>query len=337
MSVTSCPNIRWGIIGPGRIAHRFAGAFSAIDDGELYAVASRNKERLAAFADQFGIPHRYTDYESILADPNVDAIYIATPHRFHFELAKQALESGKAVLCEKPLTVNGAQSQALFEIAKQNDAFLMEALWSRFLPAWQQIKQWLNDGVIGEVVSMHSSFGFKAERNVDDRLFNLELAGGALLDTGVYNIAMSDFVMGQAPDTIQSDVLVGATGVDERCTVTLSFGDVRSEFTCSFLEALPNEFRVVGSDGQVIAKSNFWELDSVQLTKKDGSEQCFSFPHLSNGFEYQVMEVHRCLHAGKRASDNVSPEFTIRNMAVMDAILAQAGVRYPFLEYEATV
>ncbi|QIA66082.1 Gfo/Idh/MocA family oxidoreductase [Vibrio astriarenae] len=332
MSVQSSPNIRWGIIGPGRIAHRFADAFSAVEDGELYAVASRNENRLHEFADQFSINKRYSDYQAILADKNVDAIYIATPHRFHFDLAKQALESGKAVLCEKPLTVTSAQSQALFELANKNQVFLMEALWSRFLPAWQQIKQWLAEGAIGDVVSMHSTFGFKAERNNDDRLFNLDLAGGALLDTGVYNIAMSDFVMGTAPDTIVSDVLVGETGVDERSNVTLSFGDVVSEFTCSFLEPLPNEFKIVGSKGSIVAESNFWEANSVQLFNQDGTEQWFSFPYLSNGFEYQVLEVNRCLREGKLSSDNVSPEFTIRNMAVMDAILAQAGVKYPFLE-----
>ncbi|MDR9828707.1 Gfo/Idh/MocA family oxidoreductase [Vibrio sp. FNV 38] len=337
MSVTNRSIIRWGIIGPGRIANRFAAAFSAVDDGALYAVASRNEQRLHYFADQYAIPHRYSDYDALINDPNVDVIYIATPHRFHFEIAQKALAAKKAVLCEKPLTVNSAQSQILFELAAQNNVFLMEALWSRFLPAWQQIKLWLNEGAIGNIQTMHSSFGFKAEKNLDDRLFNLELAGGSLLDTGVYNIALTDFVMGTAPEIITADVTVGDTGVDEQCDVTLHYGSVTSTFTCSFLQALPNEFKIVGNKGTITAESNFWEAESVQLTQTDGTEQWFTLPHQSNGFEYQIKEVQQCLKEGRIISNNVSDQFTIRNMAVMDAILAQGGVTYPFLAERACV
>ncbi|MDN3683021.1 Gfo/Idh/MocA family oxidoreductase [Vibrio tapetis subsp. quintayensis] len=327
---------RWGIIAPGRIAHRFAQAFESITDGTLCAVASRNPQRTNEFANQYNIPKRYHSYQDLLTDDSIDAVYIANPHRYHCDIASKAIQAGKSVLCEKPLTVNRAQSEYLFELASKHQVFIMEALWSRFLPIWQQVKRWVDDGEIGELRGIQSTFGFKAERNVEDRLFNLELAGGALLDTGVYNIALTDFVIGCSPTKIESDVLVGDTGVDEECSVTLHYenalgASIQSSFTCGFLRNLDNTFEIVGSEGNIVVAHNFWEAEQATLQKASDSQQNVHIPYRTNGFEYQIDEVHQCLRNNRLSSQNVSPKVTLRNMAVMDEILNQAGVEYPFL------
>ncbi|WP_295890838.1 Gfo/Idh/MocA family oxidoreductase [uncultured Vibrio sp.] len=324
--------IRWGIIAPGRIAHRFAESFSCIDGGVLAGVASSNAQRAQSFATQYGIEKVYTDYAAIVNDPDIDAVYIATPHRFHFEICQMALLAGKAVLCEKPLTVTSDQSEQLFQLAKSNNVFLMEALWSRFLPVWIEVKKWVQQGSIGRLTQFESTFGFRAERNESDRLFNIELAGGSLLDTGVYNIALTDFLMGQSPERIQSNVIVGQTGVDEQCHVTLHYPNLTSEFTCSILEPLPNTFTIVGEHGTICVQSNFWEAESAVLSVDGKRDQTVTIPYEKNGFEYQVNEVHRCMASGLISSPEMSPEVTIRNMKVMDEILASAGVTYPFLD-----
>jgi predicted dehydrogenase len=323
--------INWGIIAPGRIAHRFAQSFAGREDGKLLAVASRDQARAAQFASQYGIDTMFDSYDELIAEPSIDAIYIASPHRFHYETIEQCLLAGKAVLCEKPLTVTSEQSIALFALAKKQNVFLMEALWSRFLPCWQQVRRWLDEGHIGEVQLLRSTFGFQPPRDESDRLFDINLAGGALLDTGVYNIALSEFVLGKQPDRIQSAVLVGDTQVDERCSVTLDYGDVTSQFTCTFLSQLDNQFHIIGSKGSIVVDGCFWDAVKATLTTNKGEILRCNKPHRATGFEYQVDEVHRCLQAGKITSDNMSPEVTIANMKVIDQILSEAGIVYPFL------
>ena len=324
--------INWGIIAPGRIAHRFAQGFSSIDDGHLFAVASRNVERATHFAKQYDIQHVMADYEEMIQHPDIDVIYIANPHRYHHETVKKCLLAGKAVLCEKPLTVTAKQSIELFDLAQKQNVFLMEAVWSRFLPCWTQVKTWLEEGMIGEVQLLRSTFGFQPPKDETDRLFDINLAGGALLDTGIYNIALSEFVLGRQPERIQSAVLVGETGVDERCTVTLDYGDVTSQFTCTFLSKLDNQFHIIGDNGNIVVDGNFWDARSATLTTNVGEVLKCNKPQRASGFEYQVDEVHRCLRNGQIVSDNMRPEVTIANMKVMDQILEEAGVVYPFVE-----
>ncbi|PMJ93144.1 Gfo/Idh/MocA family oxidoreductase [Vibrio sp. 10N.261.55.A7] len=331
MADSNSNQIRWGIIAPGRIAHRFAQSFTSITDGVIAGVASSNEGRANAFASEYTIEKVYTDYQSLIQDPEIDAVYIATPHRFHFEICQMAILAKKAILCEKPLTVTSAHSEHLFELAKSHDVFLMEALWSRFLPVWIEVKKWVQQGKIGRLQHFKSSFGFKAERNNDDRLFNIELAGGSLLDTGVYNIALTDFLVGQSPERIQSNVIVGQTGVDEQCQVTLHYPNLTSEFTCSLLESLPNTFEIIGDKGTITVEANFWEAETARLKVTGSASKTLNIPFDKNGFEYQVREVHQCLNESRITSEEMTPEVTIRNMKVMDEILAAAGVKYPFI------
>ena len=179
--------IRWGILGPGSIAHKFAVGLQAIPAGELVAVGSRDQQRADAFADQYGAPNRHASYEALSTDPDIDAVYVATPHPFHQDNAILCLEAGKAVLCEKPFTINAAEAEAV--VARANGVFLMEAMWSRYLPIMVQVRQWLDAGAIGEPLMVSADFGFRAGVNPAGRLFNPALGGGALLDIGIYVVS----------------------------------------------------------------------------------------------------------------------------------------------------
>ncbi|WP_411991783.1 Gfo/Idh/MocA family protein [Agarivorans sp. DSG3-1] len=321
----------WGLIAPGRIARNFAEALAVVPNAELYAVASSNLARAQAFADEFSGQYAYDDYQRLAEDPNVDAIYIANPHRFHFDSIKMCLEAGKPVLCEKPLTVNAAQTQALVDIAEQNKVFLMEALWTRFQPSWQQVRRWLDEQLIGDIKLMSSSFGFNIPRDDNDRLLNIDLAGGCLLDMGVYNVSMSQFVMQSNPTKILADGIVGETGVDERSSVILNYGNAASQFTCNFLATTENDFTIYGTKGSIRVPNMFWVGTKASLRVDGQAEQMLDFPFKASGFEYQIEEVMQCVAAGKLQSEVMGWQDSIATMQTMDEIRAQVGVRYPFL------
>ncbi|PML05583.1 dehydrogenase [Vibrio breoganii] len=322
--------INWGIIAPGRIANRFAEAFSVINDGRLYGVASRRRPNAESFAKQHNITHVFDSYAELINCPEIDVIYIASPHQFHFDTAKQCLEAGKAVLCEKPLTVNASQAKALFQIAKDNNVFLMEALWSRFLPTWLEVKRWVEEGQIGQLENIHSTFGFKAERNYEDRLFNPKLAGGVLLDAGIYNISLTQYLAKREPQSISSHVFVGETNVDERCSATLDYGDFTSQFTCSFRSNLDNSMTIYGSDGKITIDGAFWDATKATLEVYGNDPIALNLPHEGSGFEYQVREVQSCLREGKLFSEVISPEQTIATLRLIDEILNRVSIKHPF-------
>lgn len=320
----------WGIIAPGRIARTFAKGLSVIDDATLYAVASSDQSRAKAFADEFGGAEQvYGSYDELIADPKVDGIYIANPHRYHYDCVERCLNAGKPLLCEKPLTVTAAESERLFALAESNGVFLMEALWSRFLPVWQQVKQWLEAGLIGDVRVINCTFGFNIPRNTGDRLLNPELAGGVLLDMGVYCVAMSQFVMGRDPERILADGIVGETGVDERSSALLNYGGPVSMMTSNFKVQTVNNFVISGTHGSITVDAEFWAAKRATLTV-DGEVTVFEGPFRASGFEYQTEEAMRCIRAGKLQSEVIPWRDTLGNMRTMDEMLTQIGVEYPF-------
>lgn len=322
---------KWGIIAPGRIARNFAQGIEAIDNATLYAVASSDISRAKAFAETFGDAEKlYDNYDELIADPEVDAIYIANPHRYHYDCVERCLKAGKPVLCEKPLTVTAAETERLLTLAKTESVFLMEALWSRFLPVWQQVKKWLDDELIGEVKVISSTFGFNIPRNAEDRLLNLNSAGGVLLDMGIYNVAMSQFVMGRDPCKVLADGIVGETGVDERSSALLNYGGPVSMFTSNFQAQTANDMTISGTKGSIIVDSEFWAARSATLTIHDGEVTTIEEPFRASGFEYQIEEAMRCIRAGKLQSDIIPWKDTLGNMRTMDEMLTQIGVNYPF-------
>jgi predicted dehydrogenase len=320
----------WGIIGPGRIAQQFAAGLKVIDDAALYAVASSSSERAQAFAAQHGGEKTYTSYEALVNDPQVDAIYIATPHRFHIENALLCLKAGKPVLCEKPLTVNAAETQQLIETARAHKVFLMEALWTRYLPIYQPIREWLDAKAIGDLKLLVSTFGITVPTDQGDRWLNPELAGGTLLDMGVYPIAVSQWIMGQMPQSFSAQAYLGRTGVDELTAGLLKYENgVISQFHSSFITDGANDFVIYGSSGHIRIHAAYWAATQATLVTSDQT-LTVSKPFRGGGFEYQIEEAMRCIRAGLLESPGMTHADTLANMQLMDNIRAEIGLRYPF-------
>jgi predicted dehydrogenase len=320
----------WGVLGPGRIANQFAEGLKVIEDTNLYAVASTNLERAKAFAEKYGGEKTYGSYEALVNDPQVDGVYIATPHRFHFDNILLCLKAGKPVLCEKPLTVNAAETKELVKTAKAKNIFLMEALWTRFLPIYTQIRQWLNDQTIGEIKLLTSTFGINVPKEQDDRWLNPELAGGTLLDMGVYPISVSQWVMEQEPQSLSVKSYIGKTGVDELTAAVFKYeSGVISQFSTNFISDDANDFYIYGSKGHIRIHPNYWGSNRATLVSS-GQELTIIKPLRSSGFEYETEEAMRCIRLGLLESPQMSHAHTVANMELMDRMRKEIGLKYPF-------
>jgi len=320
----------WGLIGPGRISQQFAEDLKVVEGAALYAVASTNLERGEAFAKKYGGEKTYTSYEALVNDPQVDAIYIGTPHPFHFENTMLCLNAGKPVLCEKPLTVNAAQAKILIETAQAKKVFLMEALWTRYLPIFEPIRKWLDEGSIGDIHLLSSTFGFNIPKGKNDRWLNPELAGGTLLDMGVYPITTSQWVMGQMPVSFGAKAIIGETGVDECTTVVMQYANgAISQFSSNFLSDNFNNFYIYGTKGSIRIHPNHWAATEATLSVQ-GQDITVHRPLRSQGFEYQTEEAMRCIRAGLLESPGMTHAQTLANMELMDGIRAEIGLKYPF-------
>ena len=321
---------KWGIVGPGRIAQNFADGLKVLDDAVLYGVASTNPERAAAFAAKNAGEKTFASYEGLAADPEVDAIYVATPHRYHRENVISCLNAGKPVLCEKPLTVNAAETKKLIETSHEKKVFLMEALWTRYLPIYGPIREWLDAGLIGDITYLNSTFGFQAPKAEDDRWMSPQLAGGTLLDMGIYPISVSQWVTAQNPETFSVQARLGKTGVDVLTAVTLKYPNgVISQFNTNFLVRNTNDFFIYGTKGYIRIHPNYWGASKATLAT-DGQELTVSRPLSANGFEYQIGEAMKCIRAGLLESPGMTHAESLANMELMDSIRANIGLKYPF-------
>lgn len=323
-------DIKWGIMGCGGIAHMFASSLNALDNGILLAGASRTPGRAQAFAEKHGMERVYTDYESLAADPEVDAIYIATTHNFHFENTKLCLENGKHVLCEKPFTVNAAQTEELIDLTREKNLFMMEAVWTRFLPGIHKLRELLDEGVIGEVLSVRTDFSIDGEEfGPEHRLRNKSLAGGALLDLGIYPITFASIVFGEQPMRIQSSVVIGDTGVDDRSFCLFEYpGGRRATLSSSFTHHAPTEGIVCGTKGYIRMP---WFLAGQELHIHRAGEdpETIRMPYGENeNFTFEIAEAMECIAAGKTESDILPLSETLDVMKTMDTLRAQWGLKY---------
>lgn len=328
----SPPTVRWGVIGPGRIAHRFADSLAAVPGARFVAAASRDAARAAEFVARHGGERHHGDYDALFADDGVDAVYIATPHTHHADLATRALAAGKAVLCEKPLTVNAAEAARVFDAARTHERFAMEAVWTRFLPTYAQVRSWMEAGRIGRVTGIDVWFGFEATPDPTDRLFRADLAGGALLDVGIYGVSLAQSLL-RGPLEVQSTrAVVGETGVDEdvRAVVAVGPDAVPLHLHASLRQRPYNAFRVIGEAGEILVPDPFWFSGCAVLMPTGAPPEAVATPSERNGFEYQVREVQRCLAAGLLESPVVPWADTLEVMRCLDTIRARIGVRYPF-------
>jgi len=323
-------SIQWGLVGPGSIARKFARDLRVAEAGSLRSVVGRDLSRAVAFATEYGAEFAFDDLRAIAADPEVDIVYLATPHSAHFATAKTLLEHGKPLLIEKPMTVNAAQARELVKIARSRRIFLMEALWTRFLPAYQQAGRWLTEGRIGEVRGVTSSFCVRGNPDPAARWLNPALAGGGLLDLGVYNLAMTQWVLGPKPDRIGAVANFSATGVDDMISASLGYTPTTlAQFSCGFVAEAENSLTVAGESGRIHVPAPFFAAQEVRLLIGDEVE-IHRAPFRGEGFEYEIAEAVRCLESGEIESPQMPLADTLATLEVMDEIRARIGLCYPF-------
>lgn len=294
--------IKWGIIGPGIIAKQFANDIQFCEHAELVAVASRNIERAGSLAKEYNISKTYGSYEELYADPEIDAVYVATPHNFHFQQSADALKAGKAVLCEKPLTVTPQETYDLIDIAKSTKQYLMEGMWTYFLPAVRKAKEWADQGRIGEIKHINVDFGYPKTFEASSRLFNPDLAGGVLLDMGVYCVAMAWLFSQEDPLNISTIARKAPSGTDNDVSILFEYKRSAARLYTSFEAKLPNWAYIIGTDGY-IAIPDFWRAHECYLYKMDELIAHFIDPRKGQGFEFQIDAMSHDLLNGKKESE----------------------------------
>lgn len=322
--------IRWGIIGTGNIASQFADGLGVLPDAQLVAVGSRTQASADVFGDKYQIPHRHATYQALVNDPDVDIVYVSTPHPRHKEDTLLCLEAGKPVLCEKPFTLNAQDTEAVIAVARQKKLFLMEAMWTRYLPAFAKLRELLAQGVLGEVRLLQVDFGFHAQVEPSHRLLDLALGGGALLDVGVYTVSLASLVFGQQPSDIASQVFFGATGADVLSATIFRYDNCQlASLSCGLLTNTPQDAIIIGANGVIRIHAPFWHSDGLTLSLHGQDDQVFSLPRHGNGYNYEAAEAMACLRAGKLESDVMPLDETISIMQTLDQIRNQWGLRYP--------
>jgi predicted dehydrogenase len=326
--IMTAQNVRWGIVGPGGIAAQFAKDLPLVAGAELAAVGSRSAETAAAFAERYGFARAHGSYADLAADPEVDVVYIATPHAQHFDAALRCIEAGKAVLVEKPITLDLAAAARLVQAARTNNVFLMEAMWMRFNPAVRKIHELVEEGAIGWVSAIHADFGLQGPFEPEHRLRNPRLGGGALLDLGVYPINLAHLIMG-APAAVHAWAHLTPEGVDENTGVLLGWqpGAVGA-LTCSINGESRNAASITGTDGRIDLPPGFFVPRSFVLNRPGRDPETFEFPFEGNGYQFEAAEVQRCIQAGELESPLMSHATTLEIMGLLDTIRADIGVVY---------
>lgn len=324
---------RWGILGTGNIAAKFATCLGVCDNARLHAVGSRSQESADTFGNRFKIPVRHASYEALANDPDVDVIYVSTPHALHKENTIQGLRAGKAVLCEKPFTLNLAEAEETFAVARETGQFLMEGMWTRFFPAIQQVEKWLAAGAIGEPRMVQASFGFRMDFSERGRLWDPALGGGSLLDVGIYPITIASIAFQDPPSSICGAAHLSDRGVDEQAAFVLKYIGGRLAVLSSAVRTVTNwDAFIYGETGMIQIHSPFWQPDKVTLipNKVTGKpEKSFEKPLESLGFEYEIREVMRCLDRGLTECPAMPHRRTLEVMATMDELRRQWDMKYP--------
>ena len=335
---TDAPPLRWGIVGPGGIAHKFTEAVQRFTTGSVVAVASRDRARAQAFAARYGIPTAYgggsgdeaAGYAALAADPHVEAVYVASPHSAHREHAVTMIQAGKHVLVEKALARNAAEVDDIFAAAERAGVFAMEAMWTRHLPHIALVREWLRQGRVGEVVAVTADHGQSLDLPATHRLKDPALAGGALLDLGVYPVAFLVDLLG-APSSVHAVGHRTETGVDASAALTLGYPDpVVAQAQCTLKTKTPTIAVISGTAGRIQLQPDFYAPTQVQLwsaTKGELLEETDA--RVPNGFQFQIAEVARCVAEGRRESPRMSWADSRAGIAVLDEARRQLGVRYP--------
>lgn len=319
--------IKWGILGLGKIAGKFCDGLQHASNAEIYAVASRDLNKAEEFAAQFEAEKSYGSYEELLKDEQVQVVYIATPHAFHHELAIKCIEHGKAVLCEKPFALNYKQAGEMISLAREKNVFIMEALWTAFLPHFRDLETKFKNKEYGQLKSLKADFGFPAEFDETKRLFNKSLGGGSLLDIGIYPVFLAYRLLGM-PNRITAEAQLAETGVDESCDIKFHYDqNIEVELTSTFKEKTPTEAILEFEESKVIMNSRFHEPTSI-TTHKDGKHEVRDYGVENNGYTYEAEHVGEMLLNNKTESDIWSIENTLELMQLLDSIRKEIKLEY---------
>ena len=319
----------WGIIGTGTISNLFAEGLDYLQDAIIQAVGSRNQESADTFARKWGASQAYDSYADLYADPQVEIVYIGTPHNVHFENVRDALNAGKHVLCEKPFAINAAEARELIHLARKNSLFLMEAMWNRFQPWYGVVNQLLSEDRIGEIYHLKADLSFGFDVGLDHRIYNPELAGGSLLDLGVYPIALASAILGR-PEEILAAGHLCETGVDDQVSMIFKYGSgATAELGCSSRYLTKNNATIHGSRGYIEIHGMIVRPHLVSI-QEQGKEliEIDTTPEL-NGYQYEAQAVMERVGAGQPEHPLMPLEETIQIMETMDQIRASIGVKYP--------
>ncbi len=321
--------IRWGILGAGRIASTFCDDLALLDDHEVVAAGSRRPGGADAFAERFDVPHVHGSWEELVADPDVDVVYVATPHPAHHAGALLALNAGKNVLVEKPFTMDAVQARELVAAAEAADVFLMEAMWTRFLPAIVALREVVDEGRLGDLVAVHADFGVGFEEDPEGRWFAPELGGGALLDLGIYPVSFASMLLG-TPQHVVAASDPAFTGVDGHTSAILRDGRGRHALvTTTMFASTETRATVIGRDARIEVDSPFFRTQGFTLVYSDETPERVERPYVGNGMRFEAMEVARCLHEGLRESPVMPLHETVSIVETLDEIRRQIGLTYP--------
>lgn len=321
--------IKWGIMGPGWISSKFTKDLAFAEGAELVAVGGRSLEKAERFAKEYNIPHAYGSIEELAADPEVDIVYIGTLHPAHKENTLTLLRAGKAVLCEKPFTMNAAEANEMISYAKENRVFLMEAMWTRYLPPIRKVREWLEEGKIGEVRMLKADFGFNMGWAPESRLLDPALGGGALLDAGIYPVSFASMVFGTQPAKIMSSAKIGETGVDEQFSLLFEYEGGRTAALNGAVQLdMVNDAYIYGTKGHIHIP-NFLFGKSASLHAANAEPESFVCDREAEGYAYEAEEAMNCLREGRMESATMTLEETLAIMTTLDTIRKQWGLKYP--------
>ncbi len=319
--------VNWGILSTGVIAKNFIDTAGKMGDVHVLAVASRSQESADAFGDAWNIERRYASYEALAGDPDVDIVYVATPHSRHYEDMKLLIAHGKHILCEKSFTTDAKQAEEIFALAREKGVFVMEAFWTKLLPIYREVERVIASGAIGEIRTVTATYGYNTARMA--RKFDAQLAGGTLLDIGVYAIGFACMMMGYDMDRVESTLVMNDQGTDAIDAITLRRGDAVAQLTTAIGAFVPMHGAVYGTKGHVDIPE-FKNPQKVTICVDGKEPQVIVYPFEINGFEYEIREAQSCAASGKLHSELMTPAQSIAVMRLMDTVRAQNNLRFPF-------
>ncbi|MDR0416421.1 MAG: Gfo/Idh/MocA family oxidoreductase [Propionibacteriaceae bacterium] len=330
LNPADAPTLRWGVLGCGQVARSVMTCLRRATKQKPVAVAARSAARAQSFAQEFEIPSSYGSYAELVADPDVDVVYIATVHSTHFDNAKLALEAGKPVLLEKAFTMNQAEARTLADLAASKGLFLMEALWTRFLPHMVELRNRINSGALGELRYAHADFGFRNDYDPATRFYDPAVGGGALLDRGVYPVSWVVGLMG-LPEAVSGRAVLTPDGVDAQISAVL---DYPSQSAQALVESAlnvttPQEAWAAGSDGMVRVRRPFWIPTVLEIHQAGRDVETWEHPVVARGYEYELAEVARQIAAGATESPAMPLRETVAIMGILDELRSQCGIKFP--------